>query len=150
MGFSRQEYWRGLPCLFLGDLPNPGIQPVSLSSPALAGVFLYHNFPGGSGDKSVCLQCRRHGFDPWVGKIPWSRKWQPTPVFLPEESRGQRSLEGYRPWGRKESGVTEHSAWPWCAHQAGVYLMGPAASSPRTEHEAGSKTELKSTRANTC
>ena len=47
------------------------------------------------------------GFDPWVGKIPWRRKWQPTPVFLPGESHGQRSLVGYSPWGRKESDMTE-------------------------------------------
>ena len=40
----------------------------------------------------VCLQCGRPGFDPWVGKIPWRRKWQPTPVFLRGESHGQRSL----------------------------------------------------------
>jgi len=40
-------------------------------------------------------------FDSWVGKIPWRRKWQPTPVFLPGESHGQRSLAGYSPWGRK-------------------------------------------------
>ena len=39
----------------------------------------------------------RQGFDPWVGKIPWSRKWQPTPVFLPGESHGQRSLVGSSP-----------------------------------------------------
>ena len=45
--------------------------------------------------------------DPWVGKIPWRRKWQPTPVFLPEKSHGQRSLVGYSPWGRKESDATE-------------------------------------------
>ena len=44
-------------------------------------------------------QCRKCGFDPWVRKIPWSRKWQPTPEFLPEEVHGQRSLEGYSPWG---------------------------------------------------
>ena len=55
----------------------------------------------------VCLQCGRSGFDPWVGKIPWRRKWQPTPVFLPGESHGQRSLVGYSPWGRKVSGTTE-------------------------------------------
>ena len=42
-------------------------------------------FPGGSGSKSICLQCGRAGFDPWVGKIPWRKKWQPTPVFLPEK-----------------------------------------------------------------
>ena len=44
-----------------------------------------------SGKESAC-QCRRCGFDPWVGKIPWRMKWQPTPVFLPGESHGQRSL----------------------------------------------------------
>ena len=55
----------------------------------------------------TCLQCRRPGFDPWVRKIPWRRKWQPTPVFLPGESHGQRSLAGYSPWGRKESDTTE-------------------------------------------
>ena len=47
------------------------------------------------------------GFDPWVGKIPWGRKWQPTPVFLPGESQGQRSLADYSPWGHKESETTE-------------------------------------------
>ena len=49
----------------------------------------------------------RRGFDPWVGKIPWRRKWQPTPVFLPGESHGQRSLTGYSPEGCKESDTTE-------------------------------------------
>ena len=45
--------------------------------------------------------CRRHGFDPWVGKIPWRRKWQPTPVFLPGESHRRKSLVGYSPWVAK-------------------------------------------------
>ena len=49
----------------------------------------------------------RHGFDPWVGKIPKRRAWQPTPVFLPVESHGQRSMAGYSPRGRKESDMTE-------------------------------------------
>ena len=56
-----------------------------------------------SGKKSAC-QCRRFGFSSWVGKIPWSRKWQPTPVFLPWKSHGQSSQEGYSPWGRKRVG----------------------------------------------
>ena len=43
----------------------------------------------------------RRGFDSWARKIPWRRKWLPTPVFLPGESHGQRSLMGYSPWGRK-------------------------------------------------
>ena len=55
------------------------------------------HFPGGSDSKSICLQCRRPRFDPWVGKISWRRKWQPTPVFLPGISHGQRSLAGYSP-----------------------------------------------------
>ena len=47
-------------------------------------------------------------FNPWVRKIFWRRTWQPTPVFLPGESRGQRSLTGYySPWGHKESDITE-------------------------------------------
>ena len=58
-------------------------------------------FSGGS------PQCGRPGFDPWVGKIPWRRKWQPTPVFLPGESHGRRSLVDYSPWGCKESDTTE-------------------------------------------
>ena len=59
-----------------------------------------------SGEEST-WQCRRHGLDPWVGKIPWRRKWQPAPVFLPGKSHGQRSLGGYSPWGHKESDMTE-------------------------------------------
>ena len=51
-----------------------------------------------SGKDSAC-QCRRCQFPPWVGKIPWRRKWQPTPVFLPGKSNRQRSLAGYSPWG---------------------------------------------------
>ena len=46
-------------------------------------------------------------FDPWVGKIPWRRKWQPSPVFLYGESHGQRSLVGYSAWGPKESDTSE-------------------------------------------
>ena len=47
------------------------------------------------------------GFDPWLGRIPWRREWQPTPVFLPREFHGQRSLAGYSPQGHKESDMTE-------------------------------------------
>ena len=58
-------------------------------------------------DKESACQCRRHGYDPWIRKIPWRRKWQSTPVFLPGTSHGQRSLAGYNPWGHKESLMTE-------------------------------------------
>ena len=58
-------------------------------------------------EKSYC-QCRRykrHAFDPWFEKIPWRRKWQPTPVFLPGKLHGQRSLVGYSPWGCRELAI---------------------------------------------
>ena len=51
----------------------------------------------------------RQGFSSWIGKILWRRVWQPTLVFLPGESHGQRSLADYSPWGHKELNVTEHS-----------------------------------------
>ena len=65
--------------------------------------------PGGK--ESACQQRRRRrcGFHPWGWKIPWSRKWQPTPVFLPREYHGQRGLAGCSPQGRKGSDTTEHS-----------------------------------------
>ena len=50
---------------------------------------------------------RETQFDNWVGKIPWRRKWQPTPVFMPGKSHGPRSLVGYSLWGHKESDTTE-------------------------------------------
>ena len=58
-------------------------------------------FPGGASGKEPACRCRRQkrcGFDPWVRKIPWRRAWRPTPVFLPGESQGPRSLVGYSPW----------------------------------------------------
>ena len=61
------------------------------------------------GGKESAWQFRRHKrrwFDPWVGKIPWRRKWQPTPVFLPGEFYGQRNLAGCSPWGLKELDMT--------------------------------------------
>ena len=88
MEFSRQEYWSGLPCPPTGDLPNPGIESVSLMSPALADGFFTTS-------------------DTWEA-LPWSRKWQPTLVFLPGKSHGQRSLGGLQSsWGPKESDMTD-------------------------------------------
>ena len=60
-------------------------------------------------DKESASQCRRCSFNPWVGKILWSRKWPPTPVFLPGKPHGQRNLTGYSPWGRRESDTVEHA-----------------------------------------
>ena len=56
---------------------------------------------------SIHLPSRRLRFIPWVGKIPWRRTWQPTPVFLPGKFHGQRSLRGCSPWSRKELDMTE-------------------------------------------
>ena len=61
--------------------------------------------------KEFAFQCRRHKrwrLEPWVRKIPWKRKWQPTPVFLPGKSHGQRGLVGYSPVGCKNLDMTEH------------------------------------------
>ena len=60
--------------------------------------------PGGSDSKESACNAE---FDPCVRKIPWRRKWQPTPVFLPGESHGQRNLVGYNLWGHKELDMTE-------------------------------------------
>ena len=63
-----------------------------------------------NGKESTC-QCRRRkrcGFNPWVRKIPWSRKWQLAPVFLLGKFHGQRRLLGYSPWGHRESDITDH------------------------------------------
>ena len=75
-------------------------------------------FPGGASGKEPTCQCRRlkrRGFhpSPWVGKIPWRREWQPTPVFLPGQSQGQRSLAGCSPWGGTESNTTDVTWHMW-------------------------------------
>ena len=63
----------------------------------------FAGFSGVTSGKEPTCQCRRqkrHRFNPWVRKISWRRAWQPTLVFLPGKSHGQRSLVGYGPWGR--------------------------------------------------
>ena len=106
MEFSKQEYWSGLPFPSLGDLSNPGIQPMSPQGPfrymgtlstALGTLHFgsaVRNPPAKEGDSRL---------DPWVRKILWRRKWEPTLVFLPGKSYGQRSLAGYSPWGSQKS-----------------------------------------------
>ena len=116
MGFSRQDYWSGLPFPPPGDLSDPGIEPESPASPGLAGGFfttepagkplkrlLPDSSPGGALVKNLPASAGdpRGKFDPWVGKMPWRRAWQPTPVFLPGELHGQRSLAGCTPWDWK-------------------------------------------------
>ena len=70
-------------------------KPLKFPPSHLLAIFLFTD--SSAGKESAC-QCRRHrrcGFDPWLGKIPWGRKWQPSPVFLLEKSHGQRSLADY-------------------------------------------------------
>ena len=59
-------------------------------------------------DKESACQCRGREFDPWVGKIPWRKKWQPIPIFLPGVHHGQRSVVGYSPWVTK--------SWTWLSN----------------------------------
>ena len=70
-------------------------------------VLLRCKFPGGSEVKASASNAGDPASTPGSGKIPWRRKWQFTPVFLPGESHGRRSLVGYSPWGHKESDTTE-------------------------------------------
>ena len=73
-------------------------------------VFRDPEFPGGPSGKEPACQCRRrkrHGFYAWVAKIPWRRAWQPTAVFLPGESHGQKRLAVCSKWGCKESDMTK-------------------------------------------
>ena len=78
-----------------------GLPQVGIKMETEVGFEMY------SDDKSVSLQCRRPRFNPWVGKMPWRKKWQPTPVLLLGKSHGQRSLVGYSPRGHKELDTTE-------------------------------------------
>ena len=71
------------------------------------------------------LPANADGFDPWVRKIPWSRKWQPTSVFLPGKFHRQRSLSAYSPWGCKESDITK---------QLSTHILGNLNSSEAQPH----------------
>ena len=90
---------------------SPSISHEVMGPDAMILVFwlgiLFSHKKGWSTETWMCLQCGRPGFDPWVGKIPWRRQWLPTPVFLPGEFQGLRSLVGYSPWGHKELDMTE-------------------------------------------
>ena len=70
-------------------------------------IHIYLGFPGGSDGKEYACNAGDLGSIPGLERFPWRRAWQPPPVFLPGEFRGQRSLAGYSPWGHKESDTTE-------------------------------------------
>ena len=89
-----------------GGLPSQGLHRVGHDWSDLAQqqqITLYGRSWCFSGNEFTS-QCRRPGFDTWVGKIPWRRKCQPTAIFLPGKSHGQRSLAGYSPWNRRGGG----------------------------------------------
>ena len=88
----------------------------------------YRGFPGGASSEEPACQCRtrkRCGFSPWVGKIPWSKAWQPTAEFLPREFHGQRSLAGYSLSGYKELDLTDATECAYKYHSWSIkYLRG--------------------------
>jgi len=67
----------------------------------LLKLLTLNGFPGGENGKEFSFQSKRSRFNPWVRKILWRRKWQPTPAFLPRKFHGQRSLTGYSPWDHR-------------------------------------------------
>ena len=75
-----------------------------------------------NGKESTC-QCRRCNFDPRVRKIPWRRKWQPSPVFLPGKSHGRQSLVGYCQWGLNELDTTERLHFHFKYPRSSEYLL---------------------------
>ena len=85
--------------------------PVARQTDVHTCTYMYLHSPGATVVKNprVCRRHKKHRFDPWVGKILWRRKWQPTAVFLPGKSHGQRRLVGCSPWDHKESDTTEHA-----------------------------------------
>ena len=101
-----------LACLALSCLPGK-VRVIKLTHQAALRikhyVYMYAgDFPAGTSGKQPTCQSRRCGFDLWVGKIPWRRAWQPTPVFLPGESHGQRSLVA---WWATVHRVTKSRMW---------------------------------------
>ena len=100
-------------------------------------------FPGGPSDKEPTCQCRRCSFDPWVGKMPWRREWQPTPVSLPGESHGQRSLVGDSPWGPKEWTTTEWlNNWTFLINEFCGELTFPFRAGARNRQHESPKSAL--------
>ena len=100
-------------CRVIGHSPNTQI---NLYIHQYNNVLIIHNvptgFPGGTSGKEPICQCRRHKrcrFNPWVGKISWRKKWQPSPVFLPGKIHGHRSLADYNPWDQKELHTTKYT-----------------------------------------
>ena len=105
-GFSSSSMGhRQSPCPTPGGPREDQQCPSPTPCPPLPGICF--PVPGASLVAQRVKQCGRPEFNSWVRKIPWRRKWQPTPVLLPGKPHGWRSLVGYSPWGHKESDTTE-------------------------------------------
>ena len=101
---GKPGHWRCHRTSFLrifGCCVSPHFDPLPPAHPGFPGGSVVKNPPASAGD------IRNVGLTPGSKKMPWRRKWQPTPVFLPGKSHGQKSLTGYNPWGHKESDTTE-------------------------------------------
>ena len=102
-------------------------------------------FPGGtSGKESTCQcrRCKRHGFHPWIRKIPWRRVWQPTPIFLPGESHEQRSLAGYsQTWLKQLSMHTGSKVLKWSRRQGRAIAPFRGGSYSQRSHGQGAEAE---------
>ena len=97
--------------IFLKNLVLKGDERMmkNLSNDQIEFYMIQIGCPCGASDKESAYKCKRGKrceFDPWVGKIPWRRKLQPIPVYLPGKSHGQRSLLSYILWGWKKSDMT--------------------------------------------
>ena len=98
------------------------------SRPSIWVTSVLSTLPRWHGGKEFTCQCQRHKrcrFDSWVRKTPWSRKWQPTPIFLSGKSHEQGRLAVYSPWGHKESDRTKHST---IGRYLILLLQGPSCS----------------------
>ena len=95
-----------------GSIPGLGRSPGdgNKSPKIFPGGASGEELPANAGDSEDAGSIPR-SWRSLVGKVPWSRKWQPIPVFLPGKFHGWRTLVGYSPWGCKESHVTEHKQW---------------------------------------
>ena len=94
----------------------------TVGSPQLS-IFTQYQWVSGKESTCQCMRHRRRRFDAWVGSIPWRRKWQPTPVFLPGKFHGQRNLAGYSPWGCKDSDTIEHTCMHALCHTVGSHQL---------------------------
>ena len=108
---------------------SPHVQSTPADSSFIFSLWLPHPkacWHRGFTKKPTC-QCRRCGFNPWVRKTPWRRKWQPTQVFLPGNSQGQRSLVGNSPWGHKRLGhdwvIKQHPITTLCLNSTLCFAL---------------------------